>query len=94
MPNKLSSKKRARQNEKRREHNRSKRSAMRTAIKKVHHAAEHGELEGIDQKLRFAQSKVAKGAKSPILKKETANRIIARMNKAVKDAKEKAEASA
>ncbi len=87
MPNKKSAEKRVRQNERRRERNRSKRAAMRTAMKTVRVAAEAGETEGLDSKLQLAQSKLAKAAKTNLVKKRNAARRTSRLAKAVAKAK-------
>ena len=83
MPNKKSAEKRARQNEKRRIHNRSKRAAMRTSMKKVRIAAENNETEGLDQKLQDAQKKLGKAAKTNLIKKRNAARRTSRLAKLV-----------
>jgi len=87
VPNKESAIKRVRQNEKRRERNRAKRSDMRTAIKKVRVAAEGKELATIDQSLSAAQSKLAKAAKTNLVKKKNASRRTSRLAKLVAKAK-------
>ncbi len=87
MPNKKSAEKRVRQNETRRERNRSKRSAMRTAMKTVRAAAEEKSLDGIDDKLKLAQSRLAKAAKTNLVKKRNAARRTSRLAKAVAKAK-------
>lgn len=87
MPNKKSAIKRVRQNERRRIHNRAKRSDMRTAVKKARLAAETGNLENIDQLVADAHRKLGKAAKTNLVKKETAARHISRLMKAVNKAR-------
>lgn len=92
MPNKKSAIKRVRQAEKRRAHNRAKRSAMRTSVKKVETAAAHAEVENIDALLIDAQSKLGKAAKSKLIKKNAMARKQSRLAKKVNAAKAKASA--
>ncbi len=93
MPNKKSAIKRVRQNEKRRTRNRAKRSEMRSAIKTVRRITVSGELEGADEALQNAQSKLGKAAKTHLLRKQTAARYVSRLTKAVAKARaEKASA--
>ena len=87
MPNKDSAKKRVRQNEKRRTHNRAKRSDMRTNIKKVYQAIDEQQTDSIDSLVVVAQSKLAKAAKTNLIKKKNASRKISRIMKAVQKAK-------
>jgi small subunit ribosomal protein S20 len=87
VPNKKSAIKRVRQNERRRIHNRAKRSDMRTAVKKARLAAETGNLENIDQLVADAHRKLGKAAKTNLVKKETAARHISRLMKAVNKAR-------
>ena len=87
MPNKKSSLKRVRQNDRRRIHNRSKRSAMRTSVKSVRLAVENNDTESLDQKLKTAQSKLGKAAKTNLIKKGNASRQVSRLSKLVNKAK-------
>ncbi|MEQ8819569.1 MAG: 30S ribosomal protein S20 [Sumerlaeia bacterium] len=87
MPNKKSAIKRVRQSEKRRARNRSRRSEMRTWIKKVHAAAEEGNIEAAEANLREAQSQILTAAKGPVIKKHTASRTISRLAAVVNKAK-------
>lgn len=88
MPNKKSAAKRVRQNERRREHNRAKRSEMRTMIKHVRTAVESGELEGAEKKLSAAQARIDKAAKTNLIKKGNASRKISRLAQAIRKAKQ------
>ncbi len=87
MANKLSSKKRVRQNERRRLRNRATRSDMRSAVKKVRSDIATGSLETLDTDLVHAQSRLAKAAKRNIIKKNTLARQQSRLMKAVAKAK-------
>jgi small subunit ribosomal protein S20 len=86
VPNKKSAEKRVRQNERRRLRNRSKRSTLRKAIREVRIAIETKSLEGVDEKLSLAQSKLGKAAKTNLIKKNNASRRISRLMKAVSTA--------
>ncbi|MBF0572226.1 MAG: 30S ribosomal protein S20 [Desulfamplus sp.] len=80
MANHKSAIKRAKQNEVRRLRNRSTRSAMRTAIKKVYVAKDEA-AENTVEVFRTAQSVIAKAAKKGILHKNTAARKTSRLAK-------------
>ncbi|CAN5445468.1 30S ribosomal protein S20 [soil metagenome] len=86
MPNKASAIKRVRQNERARVRNRSVRSDMRSAVKKATTAIA-GNAENTDAALVEAQSKLAKGAKRNIIKKNTLARKTSRLMKAANKAK-------
>ena len=89
MPNKASAKKRVRQNERRRVHNRAVRSDMRTSIKKAITAIEAVSAEA-PVAIQEAQSKLAKAAKRNIIKKNTLARRTSRLMKASNKAKQAA----
>jgi len=93
VPNKVSAKKRVRQNERRRVHNRAIRSDMRTAIKKATTAIETSAAD-TPASLQAAQSKLAKAAKRNIIKKNNLARKISRLMKAANKAKQPAGAQA
>ncbi|MBF0378896.1 MAG: 30S ribosomal protein S20 [Desulfamplus sp.] len=80
MANHKSAIKRAKQNEVRRLRNRSTRSAMKTAIKKVYVAKEEA-AENTAEIFKTAQSVIAKAAKKGILHKNTAARKTSRLAK-------------
>ncbi|MBF0228101.1 MAG: 30S ribosomal protein S20 [Desulfamplus sp.] len=80
MANHKSAIKRAKQNEVRRLRNRSARSAMRTAIKKVYVAKEEA-AENTTEIFKTAQSVIAKAAKKGLLHKNTAARKTSRLAK-------------
>lgn len=82
MANHKSAIKRAKQNETKRLRNRSNRSAMKTAIKKVYSAKAEG-AENTTELLVNAQSVIAKAAKKGIMHKNTAARKISRLTKHV-----------
>jgi small subunit ribosomal protein S20 len=81
VPNKPQTRKRVRQNEKRRAHNRQLRSSMRTAVKKVNNSIEEKQAETLDSTLKEAQSKLGKAAKVGLIKKNTMARTQSRLMK-------------
>lgn len=87
MPNKLSSRKRVRQNERRRLRNRGVRSSMRSAVKDVTTLIKHEDTENIDSALKTAQSRLGKAAKRNIIKKNKLARAQSRLMKAAQKAK-------
>ena len=72
MPNSLSAKKRVRQNEKRRDLNRSKKSRIKTEVKKFFSSVESGDLESAEKNLSLASKLLDKAAKSNLVH---ANRV-------------------
>jgi small subunit ribosomal protein S20 len=66
MPNKASAKKRVRQNEKRRLHNRSLKSEVKTFIKRVNDAVQARDAALAEKELRLAASRLDKLAKRNI----------------------------
>ncbi len=87
MANKLSSRKRVRQNERRRLHNRSIRSGMRTAVRKVNDAIREHDTEALDTALPAAQSRLGKAAKRKVIKKNNLARKQSRLMKAAHKAR-------
>ena len=91
MPVIESAKKRARQNIKRRDVNAARKSAVRTAIKKVEDALESGQsIEITKQLLRDAEAKIARACGKGILHANTASRRISKIAKHVAAAERKA----
>lgn len=84
MANIASAKKRARQNEKRRVHNASLRSRMRTAVKRVRKAIAEGNKEAAQAALRYASSLLDSTAGKGIVHKNLAARNKSRLAAAVK----------
>ena len=80
MANIKSAKKRAIQSEKRRQHNASQRSMMRTYIKKVHVAIASADYEKAQAAFVTSQPYVDKMVSKGILHKNTAARIKSRLN--------------
>jgi small subunit ribosomal protein S20 len=80
MANISSAKKRERQNVKRRAHNRTVRSELRTAIKRYRDAARKGD-DNAGELLSAAESKLDKAAKRRIVPPGRADRLKGRMKK-------------
>jgi small subunit ribosomal protein S20 len=72
--------KRIRQNEKRRLHNRTVRSELRTAVKRFRAAAGHKDAAA-PELLRAVESRLDKAAKRNIIPEGRANRLKARLKK-------------
>lgn len=84
MANIASAKKRTRQDIKRRAHNASLRSMMRTYIKKVVAATEAGKVEEAKTAFQAAQPVIDRMAHKGIIHKNTAARYKSRLNARVK----------
>lgn len=83
MPNIKSAKKRALQTTKRQLTNQSRRSAIKTAVKKVLVAIENSDLETAKKLFLEAESKLAKARGKGLLHHNTAARKISRLSKKV-----------
>jgi len=83
MPNIKSAIKRAKQNEKRRLHNASQKSALRTAIKKVEAAVSQNDAEAARQALVLATKKLDKAVTKGLIHRNTADRKKSRLAKKV-----------
>jgi small subunit ribosomal protein S20 len=81
MPNTPSAKKALRQNEKRRLQNRSQRSALRTAVKKVRVAAEGTDAGAAQEAYRLATKKLDQAAAKNLIHKNAASRTKSRLAK-------------
>lgn len=84
MANSAQATKRARQTEKRRQHNVALRSDMRTAVKKVITAINAGEKDKANELFRVAQSKLDGMARKGIINKNKAARSKSRINARIK----------
>ncbi|ACN15809.1 RpsT [Desulforapulum autotrophicum HRM2] len=82
MANHKSAAKRAKQSEARRLRNKSTRSSMNTAVKKVRTAKEAGTDNATDL-LNSAKSLIAKAAKKGVIHQNTAARKISRLTKSL-----------
>ena len=84
MANSAQARKRARQGEKRRQHNASLRSMLRTAIKKVRKAVEAGDKTAAQAMLHSSQAVIDRIADKKIVHRNTASRNKSRLAQAVK----------
>ena len=84
MANHVSSLKRARQDAKKRIANRSQKSAMRTAIKKVEAAVASGDKAAANEAMNVAKSLLARAGSKRIIHPAQASRETSRLNATVK----------
>lgn len=84
MANTPSSKKRARQAERRAKVNKARKSRIRTFIRKVEEALSAGNAEAAREAQRAAQPEIMRGATKGVLKKRTASRKVSRLAQRVK----------
>jgi small subunit ribosomal protein S20 len=87
VPNKVSARKRVRQNAKRRVHNRAIRSEMRSVVRKAAVAVAENQTDLAPAAIVAAQSTLAKAAKRNLIKKNTMSRKTSRLMKAANRAK-------
>jgi small subunit ribosomal protein S20 len=90
MPNIKSAKKRVKQSEKRHIRNMSRKSAIKTAIKKVLVAIEGSEVAQAKELLRDVQAKIARAKGKGVLHRNTAARKVSRLAKKVSEAEKAA----
>ena len=91
MANNKSAKKRVLQNEKRRMNNCSRRSSIKTAVKKVLVAIESTTSTNVEVLFNDAQAKIARAKGKGLLHRNTAARKISRLAKKMNAAKQAAE---
>ncbi|CUH86683.1 hypothetical protein PH5382_00596 [Phaeobacter sp. CECT 5382] len=84
MANTPQAKKRARQNEKRFEVNKARRSRIRTYLRKVEEAIESGDKAAATAALRAAQPELMRGVTKGVYHKNTASRKVSRLASRVK----------
>lgn len=84
MANTAQSKKRARQNEKRFQINKARRSRIRTYLRKVEEAIASGDKEAATAALRAAQPELMRGVTKGVFHKNTASRKMSRLSARVK----------
>ncbi len=84
MANTPQAKKRARQNERRFEINKARRSRVRTYLRKVEEAIESGDQEAAKTALREAQPELMRGVSRGIFHKNTVARKMSRLSSRVK----------
>ena len=84
MANTPQSKKRARQNERKLEINKARRSRIRTFLKKVEEAISSGDKNAANTALKSAQPELMRGVTKGVYKKNTAARKMSRLSSRVK----------
>jgi small subunit ribosomal protein S20 len=84
VANHVSSLKRARQDEKKRGLNRTQRSTMRTAVKKVHTAIAAGDKDAASAALKEATSLIDRAGRKHLIHPRQASRRVSRLNAHVK----------
>ncbi|MDJ0858889.1 MAG: 30S ribosomal protein S20 [Dinoroseobacter sp.] len=84
MANSPQAKKRARQNERRYEVNKARRSRIRTYLRRVEEAIASGDQAAAAEALKAAQPELMRGVTKGILHKNTAARKMSRLSKRVK----------
>jgi small subunit ribosomal protein S20 len=84
MANTPQSKKRARQSERRADVNKSRRSRIRTFLRKVEEAIEGGDRDAASAALRAAQPELMRGVTKGIFHKNTVARKMSRLSARVK----------
>ena len=84
MANHASAKKRVRRNDKRADINKSRRSRIRSFVKKIELAILAKDSKGAKEALRLAQPEMQKGVAKGILHKNTVARKLSRLSKRVK----------
>ncbi|MCG8648185.1 MAG: 30S ribosomal protein S20 [Pirellulales bacterium] len=86
MPNTESAKKRLRQNEKRRLHNRAQKSQVRSQIRKVREAVKAGDTEKAQAEFRVATKRLDRAASKNLIHKNAAARTKSRLSRLIKSA--------
>ena len=84
MANTPSAKKRVRQTERKTEVNKSRRSRIRTFVRKVEEAIETKDIKAATESLKIAQPEIMRGVTKGIYHKNTASRKISRLSSRVK----------
>lgn len=87
MPNSAGAKKRLRQSQTRRLHNRSIRSTVRSAIRKVRSSITAGDVEASTAAFQVATKQLDQAAAKNIIHANTAARTKSRLSKAIKNLK-------
>lgn len=84
MANTPQSKKRARQNERRFQINKARRSRIRTFLRKVEEAIASGDKDAAGTALRAAEPELMRGVTKGVIHKNTASRKVSRLSHRVK----------
>jgi small subunit ribosomal protein S20 len=90
MPNTPSAKKRLRQNEVRRERNRSIKSAIRSQIKKVHSALSAGDVTKAEEEFRLAAKRLDRAGAAKVIHPNASSRYKSRLQRMIRKAKQPA----
>jgi small subunit ribosomal protein S20 len=93
MPNTKSAKKRLRQNDKRREQNRAKKSALRSQLRRVRTAVKDGDIAKADQEFVQAARLLDRAGARNLIHRNAAARTKSRLQKLIRNAKGVAPAS-
>ncbi len=83
MPNIESTKKRMRQSAERRDRNRTRRSALRTSLRKLNEAIEAGDMERVRESWRDAQAMLDRTAQRGVIHRNQAARKKARLSRRI-----------
>ncbi|MBN1124456.1 MAG: 30S ribosomal protein S20 [Sedimentisphaerales bacterium] len=89
MAHSLSAKKRVRQDEKRRQINRARKSMVKTQIKRFEDAVRSGDLAKAEQEYKLVQIKLDKVSSTSTMHKHTAARIKSRLSRKLNEIKTK-----
>jgi small subunit ribosomal protein S20 len=87
MPNTASAEKRLRQNEVRRLHNRSVKSAVRSQVRKVRDAVKAGDFDKAEQAMRLASKRLDRAGAKRVIHPNKAARTKSRLQNLIKQAK-------
>ncbi len=88
MPTIDSAEKRMRQDEKKRERNKTRKSRVRTAARRFEKALEEGDLEEAEERLRIAESEYDRAVTKGVVPQNRASRKIGRLKKRFHEAKQ------
>jgi small subunit ribosomal protein S20 len=88
MPTIDSAEKRMRQDEKKRERNKTRKSRVRTAARRFEEALEEGDLEEAEERLRAAESEYDRAVTKGVVPQNRASRKIGRLKKRLHEAKQ------
>ncbi|HID75365.1 MAG TPA: 30S ribosomal protein S20 [Planctomycetaceae bacterium] len=94
MPNTKSAKKRLRQSLARRAHNRSKRRAVRTQVRKVREAIRDGDVERAEAEFRRAAKRLDQAGAKNLIHRNAAARLKSRLSAQIKALKQQAQPAA
>ena len=90
MPNSASAKKRLRQSIERRDRNRAKKSAIRTAIRNVREAVQAGDTAKAEEAFRVAAKRLDRAGSQRVLHPNKSSRLKSRLSAFIKKAKQPA----